>query len=434
MTQLDNGTAHTFQLHAVNDDGVSAAVESSAVTPSGSGAVIVSITMRRYDGQDGEPYGVGDEIVFVVEFSRNVANSTNPGNEKVRFDIGSTRKDADYYSGGVGKKLWYKYTIGEGDVDSDGIEIPAGPTALPETYFYSSDNDDEFDESGIRAQGPFPDRKVDGVYPTLDSAVVDGTELVLTWDETLRDDSVPAASDFAVTVAGSARSVTGVALADSAVTLTLASAVSAGETVTVSYTKGTNPLKDLGSNEAPGLTDQAVSRPAPAVDVDGVVTLSPTSPGLGVEITATLADADGSVSGASWQWSRADSASGTFSDISGATTEAYTTVAADIGKYLKATVSYTDGHGSGKSADATTGDAVSRRLRAVNSTRWTRRATRTLAASGRMGRRCGWPTSATTSCTPTRCPTNRATPARISACTAVMNTPTPSGRMGRRCG
>ena len=118
VTKLDNDTAHTFQLHAVNDDGVSAAVESSAVTPSGSGDVIVSITMRRYDGQDGEPYGVGDEIVFVVEFSRNVANSTNPGNEKVRFDIGSTRKDAGYYSGGVGKKLWYKYTIG----DATGVE------------------------------------------------------------------------------------------------------------------------------------------------------------------------------------------------------------------------------------------------------------------------------------------------------------------------
>ena len=97
-------------------------------------------------------------------------------------------------------------------------------------------------------------------------------------------------------------------------------------------------------------------------DSDGVVTLSPTSPGLGVEITATLTDADGSVTGESWQWSSADSASGTFTDISGGTAEAYTTVAADIGKYLKATVSYTDGHGSGKSADATTGDAVSRRL------------------------------------------------------------------------
>ena len=48
--------------------------------------------------------------------------------------------------------------------------------------------------------------------------------LLLTWDETLRDDSVPDEGDFAVTVAGSARSVTGVVLADSAVRLVLASA------------------------------------------------------------------------------------------------------------------------------------------------------------------------------------------------------------------
>ena len=294
VTKLDNGTAHTFQLRAVNDDGVSAAVESSAVTPSGSRDVVVSITMRRYDNQDGEPYGVGDEIVFVVEFSRNVTATSNPGNEKVRFDIGSTRKDADYYQGSNVKKLWYRYTIGEGDVDSDGIEIPAGPTALPETYFYSTGNDDVFDESGIRAQGPFPDRKVDGVYPLLDSAAVNGAELVLTWNETLRDDSVPAAGDFAVRVAGSSRNVGSVAVAGSAVTLTLASAVTSGQTVSVSYTKGTNPLKDLASNDAPGLTDEAVrnSRTAPAAPTNfsasagsGSVTLIWDAPASDADIT-----------------------------------------------------------------------------------------------------------------------------------------------------
>ena len=99
------------------------------------------------------------------------------------------------------------------------------------------------------------------------------------------------------------------------------------------------------------------------IDSDGVVTLSPTSPGLGVEITATLTDADGSVIGSmTWQWSSASSASGTFTDISGATSDAYTTVAADIGNYLKATVSYTDALGPGKSAEATTDNAVGRRL------------------------------------------------------------------------
>ena len=151
-----------------------------------------------------------------------------------------------------------------------------------------------FDESGIKAQGPFPDRKVDGVYPSLASAVVDGAELVLTWNETLRDDSVPAAGDFAVTVAGSSRNVGSVAVAGSAVTLTLASAVTSGQTVTVSYTKGTNPLKDLASNDAPGLTDEAVrnSRTAPAAPTNfsasagnGYVTLVWDAPASDADIT-----------------------------------------------------------------------------------------------------------------------------------------------------
>ena len=344
VTKLDNDTAHTFQLHAVNDDGVSAAVESSAVTPSGSGDVIVSITMRRYDGQDGEPYGVGDEIVFVVEFSRNVANSTNPGNEKVRFDIGSTRKNAGYYSGGVGKKLWYKYTIGEGDVDSDGIEIPAGPTALPETYFYSSDNDDEFDESGIRAQGPFPDRKVDGVYPTLDSAAVNGTELVLTWDETLRDDSGPAAGDFAVTVAGSSRSVSGVAVAGSAVRLTLASAVTAGQTVTVSYTKGTNPLKDLASNDAPGLTDQAVTNnTAPPDEPTLSIADAAATEGSNVTFAVTLSAAAAADVTATW----------TASIETGDTA-----VAADLGTTRTGTVTVSMGNTTGTFTVSTVEDST----------------------------------------------------------------------------
>ena len=258
VTKLANDTAHTFQLHAVNDDGVSAAVESSAVTPSGSGRIVESITMRRYDGQDGHPYGVGDEMVFVVKFSQNIrcADATSL---KVRFNLGSATKEASSYAGAGTDTWWYRYTVQEDDVDSDGIEIPAGSQALPDRYYSDNGCNNVFDESGIKAQGPFPDRKVDGVYPSLDSAAVNGAELVLIWNETLRDDSVPAAGDFAITVAGSSRTVSSVAIAGSAVTLTLASAVTAGQIVAASYTKGTNPLKDLASNDAPGLTGQSVT-------------------------------------------------------------------------------------------------------------------------------------------------------------------------------
>ena len=291
VTGLDNGTAYTFQLRAVGAGGPSDSAESSAaVTPTGSGYTVESIELTRYDGQHGEPYGIGDRIVFVVNFSHNVTTSNNPNNEKLRFNLGSTRKEAEYHSR-VGPRLWFEYDVEEGDVDSDGIEIPAGPTALPETYG-SSGND--FDETGIKAQGPLPERKVDGVYPSLDSAAVNGTELVLTWNETLRDDSVPAAGDFAVTVAGASQTVSSVAIAGSAVTLTLASAVTAGQTVTVSYTKGTNPLKDLASNDAPALTDEAArnSRTAPAAPTNfsaspgnGSVTLVWAAPASDADIT-----------------------------------------------------------------------------------------------------------------------------------------------------
>ena len=261
VTGLDNDTAHTFQLRAVNAGGESDAVESSAVTPSGSGRIVESITMRRYDNQDGEPYGIGDKIVFVVVFSED-AECVDSNTRNVRFNLGSGTKNAEDYAGEGTERWWYEYTVQEGDVDSDGIEIPRGPDALPQSYHASLSCSDPFDKSGIKAQGPFPDRKVDGVYPSLDSAVVDGAELVLTWNETLRGDSVPAAGDFAVRVAGSGRPVSSVVVAGSAVTLTLASAVTAGQTVTVSYTKGTNPLKDLASNDAPRLTGQAVTDPS----------------------------------------------------------------------------------------------------------------------------------------------------------------------------
>ena len=294
VTGLDNGTAHTFQLRAANGAEKSGSVEASAVTPSGSGHIVESITMRRNDGQDGEPYGIADEIIFVVVFSDDV-KCTDP-TLNVRFNLGSGTKNATVYAGEGSERWWYRYTVQEGDVDSDGIEIPAGPTALPDSYYQSTANDcsNPFDESGIKAQGPFPDRKVDGVYPSLDSAVVNGAELVLTWDETLRDDSVPATGDFTVTVAGASRAVDGVAVNGKKVTLTLASAVTGRRTVTVSYTKGTNPLKDLASNDAPGLTDEAVrnSRTTPVAPANlsasagnGYVTLVWDAPASDADIT-----------------------------------------------------------------------------------------------------------------------------------------------------
>ena len=75
-------------------------------------------------------------------------------------------------------------------------------------------------------------------------------------------------------------------------------------------------------------------------------------------LTHPLSDPDGDPSAISWQWARADSATGTFADISGATSASYTPVNDDAEKYLLGTASYTDPQGSGKSAAGVSGNAV----------------------------------------------------------------------------
>ena len=109
--------------------------------------------------------------------------------------------------------------------------------------------------------------------------------------------------------------------------------------VTVAYTDGT------GSGRG------TTSAPTERVDQRGAVTLSTRVPDVGTAVTATLADGDGNVTGAVWQWQRA-AGTGTpsWSDISDADEASYTPVAADEEMALRAAVSYDDEVGTGRSA------------------------------------------------------------------------------------
>ena len=94
------------------------------------------------------------------------------------------------------------------------------------------------------------------------------------------------------------------------------------------------------------------------LDEVGSVGLSPATPVVATALTATLTDPDEGVTDEVWQWSRAASANGTFTPISGETTPTYTPVAGDVGMFLKAEVTYTDGHGSEKTAEKVSDNAV----------------------------------------------------------------------------
>ncbi|MYC28966.1 MAG: cadherin repeat domain-containing protein [Chloroflexi bacterium] len=88
------------------------------------------------------------------------------------------------------------------------------------------------------------------------------------------------------------------------------------------------------------------------VDEPGRVTLSTSQPRVGAAVTATLADPDGGVTGVTWRWVSADSATGTGQDINGATSRSYTPDAAYQGKHLRAVATYTDSIGANKTAQS----------------------------------------------------------------------------------
>ena len=99
--------------------------------------------------------------------------------------------------------------------------------------------------------------------PTLSSATVDGATLTLTFSEGLTETPLPAVATFTVNVEGNQRGVNTVAISGSTVTLTLASAVTSTDDVSVGYTvpsdTATARLKDLSDNPAESFTGQAVT-------------------------------------------------------------------------------------------------------------------------------------------------------------------------------
>ena len=151
--------------------------------------------------------------------------------------------------------------------------------------------------------------------------------------------------------------VTVVATATTATTATytpVAADVGKYLTAKASYTDG------HGSNKTAEATTTAAVLAGVTTPDDraGTVTISSDTPQAGTELTASLSDPDVAVSASvRWQWSSSDTADGVFTSNDGVTAN-YTPAAGDVGKFLRATASYDDGHGEDKTANGTTASAV----------------------------------------------------------------------------
>ena len=227
-------------------------------TPDTTPPEVESLGITSNPGSD-QTYAAEDEIEVRVTFSEMVEVEGTP---QLRLRVGSRTRTAGYLRGTDTAVLVFGYEVADGDEDTDGVSIEANRLTLNGgTIKDEADNPAELAHEAVAAQAG---HQVDGVRPAFVSAAVDGSSLTLTYGEALDGSSRPATGDFTVEVDGSGRSVTGVSVSGSLVTLALNPAVEHGDTgIRVSYTVptgvGANPIRDAVGNEARGLSSRSVT-------------------------------------------------------------------------------------------------------------------------------------------------------------------------------
>ena len=178
-------------------------------------------------------------------------------------------------------------SISSVDVDGMTVAITLATAVAPTdtvtvTYAAPTSNPVE-DEAGNDA-ALLTDREVtnNSAPPVFMRATVDGTTLIIRYDEDLATTVLPATTAFTVTVAGTTVNVTGVSISDSIVTLTLASAAERGRVVTFSYAvPSSNALQDPAGNKAAALTNQpAANRTTPTGAIELVSNIWKSGPAV----------------------------------------------------------------------------------------------------------------------------------------------------------
>ena len=189
-------------------------------------------------------------------------------NDTGKLDVSWSPPESNGGSAVTGYRVQWKEAADSWDTPADVSEATATGTSHTVTgltdgveYTFrvfavnsAGDSSASEDESGIPRET---------TAPTVSSGTVDGAALTLTFSEGLTETPLPAVATFTVNVGGDQRGVNTVAISGSRVTLTLASAVTSTDDVSVGYTvpsdAATARLKDLSDNPAESFTGQAVT-------------------------------------------------------------------------------------------------------------------------------------------------------------------------------
>ena len=214
--------------------------------PDVSPPVAVAVAMQSNPQHGRDTYRIGETISVTVTFNEPVLVDETVGTPSLALTVGDRERQAIYSNGSNTKDLVFRYRVADGDLDADGVAVPADGLALNDGAMRdASDNPARLKTPAVPDQ---PGQRVDGQRPTLIASravSASGREVSIAFDELLDEDSIPAIDSFSVVGQEAAYSVQSVSVQGDSVRLALSPAVPDAEAfVSVTYMEPVYPSAD----------------------------------------------------------------------------------------------------------------------------------------------------------------------------------------------
>ena len=172
---LEAGTAYRVQVRATNAEGDSvwsnSGPGSTNTTATTAPEIVTGGVQVTSTPATGDTYGLGETIAITVTFDKAVTVDTSGGTPRIRIQfrvdgVLNQNRWAEYSSGSGGTALVFTYTVQAGDMDTDGIRLPANFLRL-QSGTISDATDTTVDATLTYTQpGPQSGHKVDGSLTT----------------------------------------------------------------------------------------------------------------------------------------------------------------------------------------------------------------------------------------------------------------------------
>ena len=341
------------------------------------------VTSDPKSGSGSDTYGVGEKIEFTATFNQDITVTGDPQHAFSLLDDGgdtaTERRVADYQASLSGTRTAvFTYTVVAADRDNNGIFLwghGGSNTSFDldsdDTIQNSANADAVLDYPRHRTQSG---HKVDGsLTPPITSPfnppafAVDSIEFNLAENTAGRVTvgnvvATDADGDTVYYVLGGPdaaafTSETSLSQPGANIILQVFTALDYETKQSYSLVLSITDREDEDGNPQTNHTvDDTVQITVNVLNVEepGRLVINPVSLEQGINATASLTDPDGSLSNINWQWSRSDSGTGPFSDITEENGPNYVPVLPDKNKFLRIRVSYDDGYSTGNSHELIT--------------------------------------------------------------------------------